>query len=94
VFCLLDITLQPPAHAGSSLVEFFYPEDEGDTFLRNVGSTWRHIPEDGILHSHRRESLKSYNSDDASHVKRFMLINNKHIYYKIYEVVIFLRNTT
>jgi hypothetical protein len=22
--------------------------------------TWRHIPEDGILHSHRRENLKSY----------------------------------
>jgi hypothetical protein len=36
---------------------FFYPEDGGDMFLRNVGS---HIPEDGILHSHRRENLKSY----------------------------------
>jgi hypothetical protein len=23
--------------------------------------TWRHIPEDGILHSHRHESLKLYN---------------------------------
>jgi hypothetical protein len=23
-------------------------------------ATWRHIPEDGILHSHRRENLKSY----------------------------------
>jgi hypothetical protein len=23
-------------------------------------STWRHIPEDGILHSHCRENLKSY----------------------------------
>jgi hypothetical protein len=23
-------------------------------------STWRHTPEDGILHSHRRENLKSY----------------------------------
>jgi hypothetical protein len=22
--------------------------------------TWRHIPEDGILHSHRLENLKSY----------------------------------
>jgi hypothetical protein len=22
--------------------------------------TWRHIPEDGILQSHRRENLKSY----------------------------------
>jgi hypothetical protein len=23
-------------------------------------STWRHVPEDGILHSHRHEHLKSY----------------------------------
>jgi hypothetical protein len=23
-------------------------------------ATWRNIPEDGILHSHRRERLKSY----------------------------------
>jgi hypothetical protein len=23
-------------------------------------ATWRHIPEDGILHCHRRENLKSY----------------------------------
>jgi hypothetical protein len=41
----------------------FYPEDGGDTFLRNVGShkinTAPH-PEDDILHSHRRENLKSY----------------------------------
>jgi hypothetical protein len=28
---------QLPAHAGSSLVDFLYPEDRGDTFLRNVG---------------------------------------------------------
>jgi hypothetical protein len=26
-----------PAHAGSSLVDLLYPEDGGDTFLRNVG---------------------------------------------------------
>jgi hypothetical protein len=25
-----------------------------------ISSTLRHIPEDGILHSHRRETLKSY----------------------------------
>jgi hypothetical protein len=47
-------------------VDFLYPEDGGDTFLRNVGShkisTRRHIPEDGILHSHRRENLKSQNA--------------------------------
>jgi hypothetical protein len=23
-------------------------------------ATWRNIPEDGVLHSHRRENLKSY----------------------------------
>jgi hypothetical protein len=23
-------------------------------------ATWRNIPEDGILHSHRRENIKSY----------------------------------
>jgi hypothetical protein len=27
------------------------------TFLRNVTA---HIPEDGFLHSHRRENIKSY----------------------------------
>jgi hypothetical protein len=30
-------SLQPPAHSGSSC-GFFYPEDGGDAFLRNVGS--------------------------------------------------------
>jgi hypothetical protein len=25
-----------------------------------IRATWRHIPEDGILHSHRRENFKSY----------------------------------
>jgi hypothetical protein len=29
--------LQPPAHTGSSLANFLYPEDGGDAFLRNVG---------------------------------------------------------
>jgi hypothetical protein len=32
------IRLKPPAHAGSLLAVFFYPEDGGNTFLRNVGS--------------------------------------------------------
>jgi hypothetical protein len=40
-FLLTDVSeerrLQIPAHAGSSLVDFLYPEDGGDTFLRNVG---------------------------------------------------------
>jgi hypothetical protein len=42
---------------------FFYPEDGGDAFFRNVGShkiAQRQIPEDGILLSYRRENLKSY----------------------------------
>jgi hypothetical protein len=34
---LTGTSLQLPAHAGSSLVDFLYPEDGGDTFLRNVG---------------------------------------------------------
>jgi hypothetical protein len=29
-------------------------------------ATWRNIPEDAILHSHRRENLKSYISLKAS----------------------------
>jgi hypothetical protein len=28
-------------------------------------ATWRNIPEDTILHSHRRENLKSYRCSDA-----------------------------
>jgi hypothetical protein len=40
-----------------------YLDDGGDTFLQNsvlTRLTWRHIPEGGILHSHRRDNLKSY----------------------------------
>jgi hypothetical protein len=33
-----ELSLHPPANAGSSLADIFYPEDGGDTFLRNVGS--------------------------------------------------------
>jgi hypothetical protein len=43
--------------------EFLYPEDgairSSETSV-NARSTQRHIPEDGILHSHRCENLKSY----------------------------------
>jgi hypothetical protein len=55
--------LQPPAHAGSSLADFTtlkmeaIPSSEMSVHTR---STRRHIPEDGILHSHRRENPKSY----------------------------------
>jgi hypothetical protein len=32
-----------------------------ETSVQSTTSTQRHTPEDGILHSHRRENLKSYN---------------------------------
>jgi hypothetical protein len=32
-------------------------------------ATWRNIPEDGILHSHRRENLKSYILKDSCPVE-------------------------
>jgi hypothetical protein len=32
-----SLSLQLPAHTGSSLVEFLYPEDGGDMFFWNVG---------------------------------------------------------
>jgi hypothetical protein len=41
----------------------FYPEGEGSTFLRNTyQTTRRHITEGSILHSQRREILKSRKS--------------------------------
>jgi hypothetical protein len=45
---------------------FLYLEDGGDMFSRNVGLHNIYtapIPEGGILHSHRRENLKSYQVD-------------------------------
>jgi hypothetical protein len=41
----------------------FYRDDGGDMLIRNVGlktATRCHIPEDGMLHSHRSENLKYY----------------------------------
>jgi hypothetical protein len=41
----------------------FHLEDEGDSDFGTsilTRATRRHIPEDGILHSHRRENLKPY----------------------------------
>jgi hypothetical protein len=56
-------SLQPPAHAGSQLADFFTLKMEAirssETSV-NARSTQRHISEDDILHSHRCESLKSY----------------------------------
>jgi hypothetical protein len=57
------VLLQPPAQAGSSLENFSTLKMEGirssETSV-DTRSTRRHIPEDGILHSHRCENLKSY----------------------------------
>jgi hypothetical protein len=64
-----DVELQPLAHAGSSLADFSTLEMEAirssETSV-HTRSTQRHIPEDGILHSHRCENLRSYNIKMAS----------------------------
>jgi hypothetical protein len=56
-------TLQPPAHSGSSFADFSTLKMEvirTSETSAHTRSTRRHIPEDGILHSHRRENLKTY----------------------------------
>jgi hypothetical protein len=59
------LSLQPPANAGSLLADFSTLKMEAirsaETSV-HTRSTRRHIPEDGILHSHRCENLKSYKS--------------------------------
>jgi hypothetical protein len=55
--------LKPPAHAGSSFADFSTLKMEAIRSSETSVHTrlkWRHIPEDGILHSHCRENLKSY----------------------------------
>jgi hypothetical protein len=63
VFWDVILCEQPSAQAGSSLADFFTLKMEGirssETSV-HTKSTWRHIPEDGILHNHRRENLNSY----------------------------------
>jgi hypothetical protein len=57
------LSLQPPTHAGSSLADFSTLKMEAirsSETAFHTRSTRRHIPEDGILHSYRRENLKSY----------------------------------
>jgi hypothetical protein len=57
------LSLQPPAHAGFSLADFSTLKMEAilsSETLVHTRCTRRHIPEDGILHSHRRENLRSY----------------------------------
>jgi hypothetical protein len=38
------------------------------TSYQSITSTRRHTPEDGFLHSHRRENLKSYNMKTVLHL--------------------------
>jgi hypothetical protein len=53
-----------PAHAGSSLADFSTLKMEAirssETSVQSTTSTRPHTPEDGIIHSHRSENLKSY----------------------------------
>jgi hypothetical protein len=54
--------LQPPAHAVSSLADFYTLKTEAirpsetSVYIR---STRRHIPKDGILHSHQRKNFNN-----------------------------------
>jgi hypothetical protein len=50
-----------PAQAASSLADFSTRSSETSV---NTRSTRRHIPDDGILHSHGCENLKSYKEDE------------------------------
>jgi hypothetical protein len=43
-----------------TLVRTDVSEEPGASFIRVTRATRRNIPEDTILHSHRRENLKSY----------------------------------
>jgi hypothetical protein len=48
--------------------DFCHPDEGGAKFNRNVESSRasrRNIPEDAILHSHRRENLKAYRASDC-----------------------------
>jgi hypothetical protein len=58
----VDFRLKPIVHAGSSLEDFYTLKMEVLlSFETSVHrrSTWRHIPEVGILHSYRSENLRS-----------------------------------
>jgi hypothetical protein len=57
------VTYRLHLQAGSSLADFYTLKMESIHFSEtsvHTRSTQRHIPQDGILHSYRCESLKSY----------------------------------
>jgi hypothetical protein len=62
VLIMKNASLQPPAHAGSSLADFSTLKMEAirsSETSAHTGTIRRHIPENGILYSHLPESLKS-----------------------------------
>jgi hypothetical protein len=69
---------EPPTHVGSSLADFSTLKMEAirsSEWSIHIRPTRRHIPEDGILHSHRRENLKYYEHNKYSepiHKRRLM----------------------
>jgi hypothetical protein len=60
---VFQLSLQPPAQAGSSLADFSTLKMEAirsSETLIHTRSTRRHIQQNDILHSQRRENLRSY----------------------------------
>jgi hypothetical protein len=83
--------MQPFDHAGSSLADFSTLKMEAISSSEtsvHTRTTRRHIPENGILHSHRRENLKSYKIFLTQRTQHLLQINilykswSYHIYFK------------
>jgi hypothetical protein len=78
IFRVEKFGMQPPAHVGFSLADFSTLKMEAirstETSV-HIRSTRRHIPEYGILRSHRCENLKSYTDDDNLHWREFSATN-------------------
>jgi hypothetical protein len=65
-------------------LRFVYPEDEGDTILRNVGSHKNYIvphPKKRHLYGHRRENLKSYKKHSFADTAHFSEIFQRTIFH-------------
>jgi hypothetical protein len=74
VFHERDCRLQQPAYAASSLEDFSILRMEAirsPVTSVHTRSTQHHIPEDGILQSHRREKLNSYKLEINCRFRRF-----------------------